>query len=139
MNISETKCNADGRAVVDTDRQQAVLDDLTRLSRQGGGKREFGFVLREGIPAGTPWLYDRHHPDYRRRVEDLSHFGQVRPLGDLVDMWFGFRPSDQVNLLLPGRESKKGIPVIEGRDIGRRSLNRDEARYRILPEQSEAF
>ncbi len=131
--------SADGTVTVDDKRQKAILSDLKWLAKRGGGSREFGYILREGIPADTPWLYDRHHPNYRRQVEDLSHFGQVRPLGDLVKMWFGFRHSDQVNLLLPGRESQKGIPVIEDRDIGHNSLAYDEARYRILPKHAEEF
>ena len=47
--------------------------------------------------------------------------------------------SDQVKLLIPGRESHKGIPVIEDRDIGPNVVTYHEARYRILLEQAESF
>ncbi len=129
-----------GQNHYDEKRQKAILDDLRRLNKQGGGPTEFGFILREGIPAGTPWLYDRHHPSYQRRLEDLSYVGQVRPLGDLVEMWFGFRPTEYVNQLIPGQESGRGIPVIEGRDIGQDNLlSYGETRYRILPEGTANF
>jgi hypothetical protein len=131
--------NAAGRPVVDEARQQAVLRDLQRLAKQGGGATEFGYVLRQGIPANTPWLFDRHHPTYRRHVEELRYFGGIRPLGEVVDIRLGFHTSEQVNLLLPGGESNQGIPVIEGRDIGADNrLRREDTRYRALAAKAQA-
>lgn len=130
---------ADGHDEVDATRQQAVQKDLKRLIKQGGGTTEFGYVLREGLPAEVPWLFARHHPSYQERIDDLGYFGQVRTMGDLVEMWFGFRPTEQVNLLIPGQETRKGIPVIEARDIDQNTITSDDPRYRILPEKSKAF
>lgn len=130
--------DADGQQIVDETRQRAVIKDLQRLSRQGGGATEFGYVLRGGIPANTPWLFDRHHPNYRRHMEDLGQFGEIRSLGELVDIRLGFHISEQVNLLVPSHETSKGIPVIEGRDIGADNVLRTEdSRYRALPEKAQ--
>lgn len=124
----------------DDARQQAVVKDLKRVINQGGGATEFGYVLREGIPAHTPWLFDRYHPSYRRHLEDLGHFGGIRPLGEMVDIRLGFHTSEQVNLLIPSHETKEGIPVIEGRDIGADNVLRSEdTRYRALAEKTQPY
>lgn len=130
----------DSQQIVDEARQRAVIKDLKRLTKQGGGATEFGYILREGIPANTPWLFERHHPRYRQHVAELGQFGGVRPLGELVDIRLGFHTSEQVNMLLPGQETDKGIPVIEGRDIGADNVLRTtESRYRALPEKARPY
>ena len=134
------RVNADGQQIKDERRQRAVIKDLKRVARQGGGATEFGYILRDGIPANTPWLFARHHPSYRRHIEDLGAFGGIRPLGELVDIQLGFHPSEQVNVLLPGRDTNKGIPVIEGRDIGADNvLHIEDGRYRALPEKTQKY
>ena len=130
----------DGQQIVDEARQRAVIKDLKRVAKQGGGATEFGYVLRDGIPANTPWLFDRHHPNYRQHIEDLGHFGGIRPLGELVDIRLGFHTSEQVNLLVPSHEISKGIPVIEGRDISKDNVLRfEDSRYHALPEKTQSY
>lgn len=58
----------------------------------------------------------------------------------MVDIRPGFHTSEQVNLLIPNHETKEGIPVIEGRDIGADNVLRSEdTRYRALSEKTQSY
>lgn len=121
-------------------RQNGILADLRKLKKQGGGATEFGYVLRQGLPDNTPWLFERHHPLYQSHLQDLQAFGGVRALGELVETRLGFNPRDMINELIPGRETSRGIPVITGQDIALGNRPPDmESRYRLLSDEVQPY
>ena len=112
--------------------REEVVSDLRRLLQRKGGKSHHGFVLREGLGHGASWHFDLYHPDLAKRMADLEHLGEMRTLGDLVDIWRGLDPQMDRNSLVEGTEAR-GIPVIEGRDIKiDGTVDCRDTRYRAL-------
>lgn len=134
-------------------RQRAALDDLRRLGKKGGGATAFGFVLRGALDPQTPWLYERHEPRYQQRLDELRVYGEVRPLGELVELWLGFAPHEMVNALLPVGEQGSGgaggqgsrgvpvvtVPVVSGRELGRDGLHVEQIRHHLLADAAERY
>ncbi|MGO9122891.1 MAG: hypothetical protein ACLQPD_35380 [Desulfomonilaceae bacterium] len=64
--------------------QDEVLDDLSRLLMQGGGKTRYGYVLREGLSPGSKWSFDLHSPETVQKKQELkSLLGEIRPLQEI--------------------------------------------------------
>ena len=59
--------------------------DLARLLVQKGGPTRWGFVLREGLPLGEPWVYDLYSPQSVALQDDLRNLGELRPLAEIAD------------------------------------------------------
>lgn len=93
-----------------------VISDLRRLLRSPGGKTQYGYVLREGIPGEGTWLYEAYHPDIVRREQDLAHLGGIQRIGDLFDAIRGIHPVFDAILLLDVN-SNQGVAVLEARNI----------------------
>lgn len=64
-----------------------VLDDFKRLLRVGGGQTEFGYVLRDPPPSGTPLGFQQNDPRIRRRIEELEQFGRAEYLDHLFEIF----------------------------------------------------
>lgn len=112
-------------------KQKEVISDLRRLIRQGGGSTKYGYVLRDGLPPGSPLLHDMYRPDLLDRQEELAHVGAVRPLSELVEVHRGLHTILQSDMLLDG-DSSQGIPFIEGSDIrADGSIAYKETRYKV--------
>lgn len=62
--------------ISDETRHRAVTKDLKRVINQGGGATEFGYILREGIPANTPWLFDPVTEDILKIGVTLAEYGR---------------------------------------------------------------
>jgi hypothetical protein len=61
-------------------------------------------------------------------------------LGECVDILHGYRSSDRVNLLLPAKETTKGVAVIEDQNITLdNKLNHHDTRYRIIEKSTETY
>jgi hypothetical protein len=113
-----------------------IISDLQRLLKQGGGQTRYGYVLRDGLSPGSVWLHDKYHPDVLKRQREMAHLGDVRPLGDLVEILRGLHIANDRDSLSEERDGI-GIPVIEGRNIRPDgSLTFEETRYRAeVPEE----
>lgn len=104
--------------------------DLERLAGQGGGTTEFGYVLRDGLPAGTPLRFDLYNPTVVARQHDMANFGSVSNLGEVVDSVRTLQLVRDKDLLASA-DTDEGIPIIEGRDIrGDDSIAFQDTRYR---------
>ena len=105
--------------------------DLGRLLARKGGPTSWGFVLREGLPPGEPWVFDLYSPQTVALQDDLRELGELRPLADLAD----FVPTSHLvacraSLLDP--EQKGGVALLEGRNITQEgSVLWDPTRHRI--------
>ena len=108
-----------------------VENDLRRLLARTGGPTNWGFVLRDGLPDGEPWVFDLYSPQSVALQNDLRELGELRPLADLAD----FAPIINVTARrasLLDAEHEEGIPLLEGRNITRAGVVLwDQARYRI--------
>lgn len=104
--------------VVDDDRglAQDMDADLARLLTQNGGRTHWGFVLREGLPLGEPWVYDLYSPHSVALQQDLRELGGLRPLADVADFPRTIHPVARRGSLVDP-ESKEGVPLLEGRNI----------------------
>jgi hypothetical protein len=94
-----------------------VIEDFQRLLKQAGGKTTFGFVLRNGLPAKEPWIYEAYHPDLEKRRADLSQLGNVKTLGDLAEIEGGIVPrtnQQQAGICENGRE----VLLLNARQVG---------------------
>lgn len=124
---------------VETDTQRKeILGDFKRLLKQGGGKTQYGYVLREGLLPDDPWLYDAHHPDLVKQKEDLAQLGSLQTLSDLVEIKRGILPQSNKELLVDATENR-GVVLIEGRDIkADGTIEYEDPRYRALvPEENQ--
>ena len=98
-----------------------VDTDLANLLARTAGRTRWGFVLREGLPLGEPWIYDLYSPQSMALQENLRDLGELRPLAELADFpRTNHTLTRRGSLLDPGAE--EGVPLLEGRDI---SLNGD--------------
>ena len=104
--------------VEDEDSSLAVeLDsDLADLLERKGGSTRGGFVLREGLPIGEPWVYDFYSPQSMQLQKDLRELGELRPLAELADFPRTIHPVIRRDLLVDS-ESEEGLPLLERRDI----------------------
>ena len=98
--------------------EQDLIADFKRLLRQGGGRTEYGYVRREPLPAESPLIFERYHPDLIAQREDMRYFGKVRPLSDLVDIREGLKLHflNRKEGVLSEADTD-GIPIITGRSI----------------------
>ena len=105
--------------------------DLARLLTCKGGKTRWGFVLREGLPLGEPWVYDLYSPQSVELQKDLRELGDLRPLAELADFPRTIQLAARRGALLDG-EGAEGIPLLEGRNIGPNGgISWVSTRYRI--------
>lgn len=102
--------------------RQADTESLTRelrvLLRQGGGRTDHGYVVRERLDAARPIQYAAFDPLREDRQSALRSLGDVRPLGDLVTIVRGaVNRTVHANAL-----GDAGVPVLAGRDLHAASL-----------------
>lgn len=106
-------------AEVEDEDQSLAADvdaDLADLLARKGGRTRWGFVLREGLPLGEPWVYDRYSPKSEALQKDLSDLGELRPLTELTDFVRTIhRLTRRGSLVDP--EGEEGVPLLEGRNI----------------------
>ena len=120
-------------AGVDDDHTLAadVEADLADLLTRDGGQTRWGFVLREGLPRGEPWVYDLYSPQSMALQEDLRELGELRLLAELADFPRTIHAVARRGSLLDP-DGEEGVPLLEGRNI---TLNGnvlwDQTRHRI--------
>lgn len=116
---------------------QAIVNDLRRLKKQGGGTTRYGYVVRDPLPADSPLLFERHHPELHRRERDMAVYGGVQPLGKLVQLRRGAFHSarDSHHFLLAEKADNPGAHLLEGRSILQSGeITLEVVRYRVLAE-----
>lgn len=105
--------------------------DLARLLTYKGGKTSWGFVLREGLPRGEPWVYDLYSPQSVELQRDLRELGDLRPLAGLARFPRTIHLAARRGALLDA-EDEEGVPLLEGRNIGPNGgISWEPTRYRI--------
>ena len=81
--------------------------DLADLLARKGGRTRWGFVLREGLPLGEPWVYDLYSPKSEALQKDLRDLGELRPLAELADFVRTIHPSTRRGFV-GGRRRRRG-------------------------------
>ena len=110
---------------------EAVNADLAQLLGRRGGPTRWGFVLREGLPPGEPWVYDLYSPQSEALQKDLRELGELRPLAELVEFPRMIHPAAHRDSL-PDSEDEEGIPLLEGRNVrSNGDILWEQTRYRI--------
>jgi len=109
-----------------------IISDLDRLMRQQGGRTKFGYIIREGLPPGTPLRYELYEPDFRARQKSVEQVGETKSLSELVDISIGIHRTLYANLITDAA-LEGGVPLIEGMNIlPGGGLAMDDVRHRIL-------
>ncbi len=105
---------------------EVVERSLDQLLGMDGGSAENWMVIREPPAILEPVVWERLHPDFIARREELSAFGDARPLESLVER------QATIPLVRPRRGQsdetpvdRGGTPVIEGRAISVDGIDHD--------------
>lgn len=108
-----------------------VETDLVNLLARKGGPTRWGFVLREGLPLGEPWVYDLYSPQSAELQEDLRQLVGLRPLAELADFPRTVHLAARRGSLLDS-DDKDGVPLLEARNIRPSGeISWEQTRYRI--------
>ncbi|MFC8381726.1 hypothetical protein [Nocardia sp. NPDC057272] len=114
-----------------------VRSDFARLFKQGGGRSEFGYVLRARPDADIGLNFDTHDPAIEQQRASLSGFGGVVRLGDLYE----FPPaihSPQWMEMACASDSVGAVRMLRGRDVSRDGFlatPSEHTRWARVPEQ----
>jgi hypothetical protein len=96
-----------------------IAGDFERLLRQGGGRTQFGYVLRDLPQPGDNLSFERHDPALAARRAELAVMGRSTTIGEL----FEFAPygvhSTLDRMLLQETPPQGASRVITGRDLQR--------------------
>jgi hypothetical protein len=100
---------------------KAIIGDLKRLLKKGGGRTQHGYILRDEIPADVSWTYEANDPalidERENQIADMEQrYGAIRPLSDLADVLVNAGVMRNRDKFLDGSK-QRGVPLIEGRDI----------------------
>lgn len=94
-----------------------VTEDFRRLLKRGGGRGQFGYVLRDLPPPGDSLAFDRHDPAVNAKRAELSVLGAAVAADEIFDR---VRPGIHVNDdrdRLHAEAVNGAIRVIKGRDL----------------------
>jgi len=134
----------DGSTAPDHAREAAVLADLQQLLQSQGKPTQFGFVLQQPPAVDAVWLPSWHEQKFKKGLQDLAAYGELKPLGELFEVFRGFQSSEQVNLLINAAHADRGIAVVEEsnilpdnsfnyREVRQRALHKETAPYHLQP------
>lgn len=108
---------------------EAVLHDFDRLSSIAGGATKFGYVVRDGIPAGSPIIHDYYEPRFLQEQQSLKAIGELKRIDELFD----FVPMLHTTHAREGlhiEHAEGRFRVIDGRAIQKDgSIDHDEVRH----------
>jgi hypothetical protein len=115
-----------------------VARDFVALLKMQGGRKTYGYVLRDGLPPGGSLSYERHDPELLRQRMELAALGKTVPLAQL----FEFLPSAVHPVADHNRwpVCATGVRILSGRDIGRDGTIRpsdDDAQRLELPKEKQ--
>ncbi|MDG4830024.1 hypothetical protein O7627_12015 [Solwaraspora sp. WMMD1047] len=96
---------------------KVVEADFTRLLKMAGGRRTFGYVIRDPLPPGESLAFDRHDPAVLDRRTALSEFGRTVTLGDIFDLPASAIHPTHDRQLLHNDPTSGSVRVITGRDV----------------------
>ncbi|WP_168565187.1 hypothetical protein [Crateriforma spongiae] len=72
-------------AITNDKQLDAVLQDFDRLNVTGGGATEFGYVIRDGLPAASPIIHDYFEPRFLQEQRSLEAIGELKRIDELFD------------------------------------------------------
>ena len=134
------RVEATGERINDSERQDAVRQDLERLLKSQGKPTTFGSVLQHQPKVSESWQSYWHQREFQRSLHDLQKYGKLKPIGDLFTILRGFQTNEQVNYLVNAANSSKGISVVEESNIlADNSLSYTETRLRALSKETAEY
>lgn len=96
----------------------AIAEDFRRLLKRGGGRGQFGYVLRDAPPPGDSLAFERHDPALAARKAELSVFGAAVTLDEVFEL-----PASGIVLSGPDLSCDASVPgaarIVTGRDLRR--------------------
>ena len=106
------KVPVEGKVAIDD-----ATRDLQRLGKQQGGSTQYGYVLRNGLPANSSWLVEAHHPRWEQYLNELREVAEVKTLRELGQLHRVMvsprnRPSDEKTkwpILHPRQITSEGL------------------------------
>lgn len=108
-----------------------ILSDLDRLLHQQGGRTEYGYILRDGLPAGSPVTYELYAPDYVARQKSVGQIGSTKRLSELAEIIAGIDRTLNAHKITDAA-TRHGVPLVEGRHISSSGqLSLEEIRSRV--------
>jgi hypothetical protein len=117
-----------------------ITGDFRRLLRQGGGRSQFGYVLRDTPPPNETLAYERHDPALATRRAELAVMGNSTTIGELFEVTHPGIHSVRDRMRL-NETPAQGVRVVTGRDIQRDGLlaapDEDVTRWALVPESRQ--
>ncbi|MCT2589825.1 restriction endonuclease [Streptomyces sp. N2-109] len=98
--------------------ESAVVKDFEALLTRGGGRTQYGYVIRELPPPKESLGFQRHDPVVIRQRADLASFGSISALSDLSDTVPRIHLAVHAELI--SDEAEPGtVRLLGGRDVQR--------------------
>lgn len=98
---------------------EIVEEDFARLLKMAGGRRMYGYVIRDPLPPGESLAFDRHDPAVLKRRSALADLGRTAALGEIFDVQMPGVHMAHDNQLLHNDAGAGRIRVLTGRDVRR--------------------
>ena len=115
--------------------ERDVRKELSALFKQRGGTTPHGYVHRGPLDPARPLHYAANDPAVAERRERLRELGEVRALGDLVEIRQG-----GVHLTNDAhRIGTRGVPILSRRDVALGDRRLDDDAPRILDPDDRAL
>ena len=122
----------------DNTQEEHIARDLKQLITQPAGKTRYGYVFNGTLEPNYPCSFDFYSEETERLRAQSSVLGEKVSLGEIADVYNGFRPSNRNRG--PGPRASSGFDFICGRDItpdGR--VNLDELRHQERSSENVTF
>ena len=103
-------------AVNDADQLNSIKCDFDRICRVQGGSTEFGYVVRDGLPPGSPLIHDLYSPSFLKEQKSLEVIGEMKRIDELFDFVPSLHTTHAARQLFESNAEGRSV-VIDGRNI----------------------
>jgi len=79
--------------------RKEFVKDVRRLLKQPAGRSKFGYVYSGRLDPSSALLYDNYSPETQLKRSEIAELGDRVPLGEVMDVLMGFRPSREANVV----------------------------------------
>lgn len=117
-----------------------IAEDFRQLLRRGGGRGQFGYVLRDIPPPGDSLAFGRHDPALAARRAELAVLGTSATVGELFEFLRYGTHSVADRKLLQKNPSQGASRVVTGRDLQRDGVIAapdEDARWGFVPKSRQ--